>query len=193
MIINHTSCNIGKSTRSRSHFFAEQGVILSGGSLPTHIYEIAGLCENRFSIMSHPQGGDHLDSEIQKLKIEGFGAIVSMLTLQEQEELGLLKERWYCEAYDIIYMNFPIRDEVAESDQDTIKFIETLESLQKEKEKILFHCRGGVGRSSMILSLLAAKLGVPTGESFGLISKSRGEIAPESTHQKNWVTKLSKI
>ena len=160
--------------------------------MPTHIYEIAGLCGNRFSIMPHPQGGDLLESEIQRFKLDGFGAVVSMLTLHEQEELGLLNERRYCEACEIDYLNFPIRDEIADSDQDTIEFIDTLEILQKGKDKILFHCRGGVGRSSMILSLVAARLGVPPEESFELISKSRGEMAPESCRQNEWVTKLSK-
>ncbi|WP_461534931.1 protein-tyrosine phosphatase family protein [Spongorhabdus nitratireducens] len=141
--------------------------------------------------MPHPRGGELLSSEISRLKQLGFEAVISMLTPEEQQALNLLDEAACCEAAGLVYLNFPIRDEVADSDLATCRFIDQLEQLQQHKHKIVFHCRGGVGRSSMILSLLAARLGVKPEHSFELISRSRGEQAPESEYQKQWVIKLS--
>ncbi|MGY0216571.1 protein-tyrosine phosphatase family protein [Endozoicomonadaceae bacterium StTr2] len=155
------------------------------------IYTITGLCNDRFSIMPHPRGGELLSSEISRLKQLGFEAVISMLTPEEQQALNLLDEAACCEAAGLVYLNFPIRDEVADSDLATCRFIDQLEQLQQHKHKIVFHCRGGVGRSSMILSLLAARLGVKPEQSFELISHSRGERAPESENQKQWVIKLA--
>jgi protein-tyrosine phosphatase len=141
--------------------------------------------------MPHPKGGEQLEKNIKEVKEQGYEAVISMLTQKEQSELCLDGEKAICEKYDISYFNYPIRDEVADSDIETLKFIDALENLQKQKSKIVFHCRGGVGRSSMILSLLAARLGVTPQDSFELITKSRGELAPESAAQKQWVIKLS--
>jgi len=143
--------------------------------------------------MPHPLGGEHLTKNIENIKHQGYEVIISMLTHEEQKELDLLNEGQICKRNNILFMNFPIRDEVADSDANTIKFVNDLESVQKLKNKIIFHCRGGVGRSSMILSLLVSRLGVTPKVSFELISKSRGKVAPENEIQKQWVNKLSKI
>ncbi|MAM56414.1 MAG: hypothetical protein CMN25_03680 [Salinicola sp.] len=156
------------------------------------IYKIEGLCDDRFSIMPHPQGGQLLEQSVEEIKLSGYEVVVSMLTRGEQIELELLAEEEVCQNKGILYLNFPIRDEVADSDTEVMQFIDSLAVLQQEKRKIVFHCRGGVGRSSMMLSLLAARLGVEPEASFELITISRGEQAPETESQRQWVTRLSK-
>ncbi|WP_342595846.1 hypothetical protein AAGT95_05850 [Salinicola lusitanus] len=156
------------------------------------IYKIEGLCDNQFAIMPHPQGGDFLEQSIEEIRLSGYDVVVSMLTSEEQAELELLAEGDVCQNKEILYLNFPIRDEVADSDTEVMQFIDSLALLQQEKRKIVFHCRGGVGRSSMMLSLLAARLGVEPENSFELITISRGEQAPETEFQGQWVARLSK-
>lgn len=155
------------------------------------IYKIEGLCDNQFAIMPHPQGGDFLEQSIEEIKLTGYESVVSMLTSEEQTELELLAEGDICQNKGILYLNFPIRDEVADSDREVVQFIDSLALLQEKKKKMVFHCRGGVGRSSMILGLLAAKLGVEPETSFELITRSRGEQAPETEFQRQWVTRLA--
>lgn len=155
------------------------------------IYKIEGLCDDQFAIMPHPQGGYFLEQGIEEIKVAGYEIVVSMLTSEEQVELELLAEGEVCQDKGILYLNFPIRDEVADSDRNVLQFIDSLALLQKKNRKIVFHCRGGVGRSSMMLSLLAARLGVKPEVSFELITQSRGERAPETEFQRQWVTKLS--
>lgn len=157
----------------------------------TPVYRIRNLCNDRFAIMPHPKGGDLLEIELEAIKRQGFEAVISMLTLEEQRELDLVKERPVCLSKGLVYLNYPIEDEIARSDKDTQEFIDGLYELQKQKMNILFHCRGGVGRSSMIVALLAARLGVRPKLTFELISKYRGETAPETEIQKQWVFELA--
>lgn len=156
------------------------------------IYKIEGVCDDQFAIMPHPQGGDFLEQSIEEIKLAGYEIVVSMLTSEEQVELELLAEEEVCQDKGVLYLNFPIRDEMADSDTDVMQFIGSLALLQQEKRKIVFHCRGGVDRSSMMLSLLAARLGVEPGNSFELITQSRGKKAPETEFQRQWVTRLSR-
>jgi protein-tyrosine phosphatase len=155
------------------------------------IYKIEGLCDDQFAIMPHPQGGDFLEQSIEEIKLTGYEIVISMLTSGEQAELELLAEGEVCQNKGVLYLNFPIRDEVVDNDREVVQFIDSLALLQEKKRKIVFHCRGGVGRSSMVLSLLAARLGVELEVSFALITRSRGERAPETEFQRQWVTRLS--
>ena len=142
--------------------------------------------------MPHPQGGESLAEDIQNLKSQGIEILVSMLTHEEQLALKLENEQRACEDAGISFFNFPIKDEVPNSISETLEFINSLDQHSNEETKIAFHCRGGVGRSSMMLSLLAAKKGVSPEESFKLISDQRGENAPESDVQKQWITSIVK-
>ena len=143
--------------------------------------------------MPHPKGGVSLADEVKNWKINEIDIVISMLTLEEQKELDLIKEATLCKKYGITFLNFPIRDEVADSIDKTVAFIDKLEGYLSQKKHFLFHCRGGVGRSSMMLSLIAARLGISPDRSFELISKSRGEKAPESHYQRQWINEIVKI
>lgn len=158
--------------------------------MSTKIYNINGLYDGQFSLMPHPGGGAALADEAGNWKANGVDIVISMLTLEEQRDLDLLEEGLLCQRYGITFLNYPIRDEVADSIDKTVEFIDVLEGFLSRKNHFLFHCRGGVGRSSMMLTLLAGRLGVRADKSFELISKSRGEEAPESQYQKQWINSI---
>jgi len=84
------------------------------------IYKIEGLCDNQFAIMPHPQGGDFFEQSIEEIRLLGYEIVVSMLTSEEQAELELLTEGEVCQNKGILYLNFPIRDEVADSDRQVL-------------------------------------------------------------------------
>lgn len=160
-----------------------------------NIYPIAGLLNNNFAIAPCPKGNDMLANEIISLKNQGYDIVVSMLTAQEQELHGLKEEKAICEANGIRYINYPIRDEVAENDDATIEFVRKLKEIfddcYEPQTKVLFHCRGGVGRSSMMLALTMANYGINVDDIFEKISRARGEDTPETTYQLKWVKELA--
>ncbi len=77
------------------------------------IYPIPQLFNGRIALSPCPQGAEKLDSEINFLKQQGYRLVVSMLTQEEQQKHQLMQEQTICENYQIDYLNYPIRDEIA--------------------------------------------------------------------------------
>ncbi len=158
------------------------------------IYPVANLFNGRIALSPHPQGAEKLDSEINFLQRQGYRLVVSMLTPEEQQKHQLTQEKAICESYQISYLNYPIRDEIADSDEETIAFVQRVKRhIDKltDKDKILFHCRGGVGRSSIMIALVVASDEWPVDKIFALLTEARGETTPESLVQRLWVKQLN--
>lgn len=155
------------------------------------IYIINSLLEGHCALMGHPEGGDRLYESISYIKNAGFDTVVSLLTEEEQKKHSLLKEEAVCKDIGLQYHNFPIRDEVADSDTATVSFIDILEKDVLQGKKVLFHCRGGVGRSSMMMALVLCRFGIVLDEALREIEKVRGESCPENNEQYEWTQKIA--
>ena len=55
-------------------------------------YNIEGPWRGQLAIIARPRGGDWLAEEVQDWKNEGFDVIVSLLTTDEERDLGLTEE-----------------------------------------------------------------------------------------------------
>ena len=67
-----------------------------------------------------------------------------------------------------------------------IKYLDLVLNLSKKvkaKEKIVIHCRQGIGRTSIIASGILMNLGYSLKESLDLIKNARGMKVPESNSQ----------
>jgi len=157
---------------------------------PTVFFPVIGLLDDQIALSPAPRA-DYLQQEIARWYAEGYRTVVSMLTDQECQRHGLVDEQSQVLAQGMRFYRFAIRDEVAASDTQMLSFIEQLADEKVLEQKLLVHCRGGVGRSSMLIALLAARHGITTDSSFALISQARGEQAPESEVQSNWVKQLA--
>ncbi len=158
------------------------------------IYPIPNLFNSCIALAPCPLGNEKLADEIKSLQQQNYKLVISMLTVEEQEKHGLTAESKQCAIHGITYLNYPIRDEVADSDSATIDFVDKVVTHIKQlanDDKILFHCRGGVGRSSMMIALVMASFGYDVDEVFAKITHARGEHAPETKNQLQWVKKLA--
>ncbi len=159
------------------------------------IYPIPNLFNSRIALAPCPLGDEKLADEIKSLQQQNYKLVISMLTAEEQEKHGLTAESEQCVIHGITYLNYPIRDEVADSDNATLEFLAKVVTHIKQlanDDKILFHCRGGVGRSSMVIALVMASFGHDVDEVFAKITHARDEQAPESDEQLYWVRGLAK-
>jgi protein-tyrosine phosphatase len=106
----------------------------------------------------------------------GFNVFLDLTTLKEKNMLNYVYE------YDIIhhnnsihYINYSIVDNrpPVTSKESYIEFLVKLETLINNKDnKIYIHCRGGHGRSSLVVSSLLSYLnGYPASQSF-LLTKA---------------------
>jgi protein-tyrosine phosphatase len=143
---------------------------------------------DNLGIMSRPLGGDELMEEIENWKKLEVDTIVSFLTDEENEELGLEYERMDCRREGFDFIKFPIEDrQVPDSYLKTKELIKILIDKINENKKILMHCRGGVGRVSIIsASVLSALNGISANQSFEDISKIRGFHVPDTDEQIVW-------
>jgi len=145
------------------------------------------LNEN-FGIMSRPLGGDDLIEEIEYWKKLEVNTIVSFLTDEENEELGLEYERIDCKREGFDFIKFPIEDrQVPDSYLKTRDLVNNLVDKINQNNRILMHCRGGMGRVSIIsASVLSIMQKTSVKQAFENISKIRGLYVPDTDEQTAW-------
>jgi hypothetical protein len=73
-------------------------------------YPITAAAPSRIAIVARPRGNDWLCDEVRALSQEGIDVLVSMLTDEEVNELGLRRESLECEAAGINFVNVAIPD-----------------------------------------------------------------------------------
>lgn len=155
-------------------------------------YPIKGPWPGELAIIPRPRGGDWLDDEVRALKDEGFEIVVSLLTQEENEELGLSQEAAFVRNHGLQFLNLSIPDLGVPGSRETAR--EFLEMLYKELiagRKIAVHCRGSIGRSGLIASSLLVLSGIDPTEAFRHVTAARGLSAPETDEQKDWVVTLA--
>ena len=149
------------------------------------------LNEN-FGIMSRPLGGDDLMEEIEYWKKLEVNTIVSFLTDEENEELGLEYERIDCKREGFDFMKFPIEDhQVPDSYLKARDLVKNLVDKINQNNRILMHCRGGMGRVSIIsASVLSMMQKMSVKQAFENISKIRGLHVPDTDEQNAWTVEF---
>ena len=151
---------------------------------------------DNLGIMSRPLGGDDLMEEIEHWKKLKIDTVVSFLTDEENEELGLEYERMDCRREGFDFIKFPIEDrQFPDSYLKTKELVKILIDKINENKKILMHCRGGIGRVSIIAaSVLSTLNNASVKQSFEDISKIRGIKVPDTDEQIDWTEEfLSKM
>jgi protein-tyrosine phosphatase len=155
-------------------------------------YLIEGPWPGKLAIIPRPRGGDWLEDEVRALRDEGFQTVVSMLTPEETEELGLTHESAIVRDHGLQFHNYPVPDLGVPGSRESAKeFIETLHRDLLAGQKIAVHCRGSIGRSGLVVSSLLVLSGIDPAEAFRQVSNARGVSAPETAEQREWVVTLA--
>ncbi|HVI07201.1 MAG TPA: dual specificity protein phosphatase family protein [Candidatus Binatia bacterium] len=115
------------------------------------LYSIEGPWPGRLAIAARPRGEDCLDDEITSWKRSGISAVASLLTHEEQEELGLGKEGEAVRQQGLEFFSLPVPDRGVPGSQDRFSgLVEKLAAALQNKRNVLIHCRQGIGRSSLL-------------------------------------------
>ena len=145
----------------------------------------------KLAIMPKPNGGKHLEGEIRLLKREGADVLVSLLTPDEEFDLGLEHERAACDGHGIRFRSFPIPDRgIPESTEAFLSFIETLHNDLLQGRSIVAHCFAGIGRASLLLASLLRREGLSADDAFRRITQARRALVPDTPEQLRWVENL---
>jgi protein-tyrosine phosphatase len=152
-----------------------------------NVYWITAAQPHRVAIVARPRGGDWLEDDIKRFSTEGIGVLVSMLTPEESAELGLSDEGKFCDQFGISFSNLPIADRSVPNEFEIGAPLDTLVKQVQLGKGVGFHCRAGIGRSSMLAALVLGRLGWTTDAAFRAISEPRGCPVPDTLEQEQWV------
>lgn len=113
--------------------------------------------------------------------MNGVQTVISLLEPQETSELRLTNEESLCLKYNMKFINYPIPDRGLPKDQQTVKnLIDELRNRLRQGEKLVFHCRMGIGRSSIIAAATLLKEGEKADDIFDKIGKIRELKVPDT-------------
>lgn len=157
-------------------------------SLRATIFPITTAVPNRIAIVARPRGGDWLCDEVSALARAGIDVLVSMLTVEETNELGLRQESDECAAAAMTFVNLPITDRSVPSDRDEFfRSVEQLAQMVRGGRFLAVHCRASIGRSSILAVSLLARLGWDLNQAFATVEAARGCSIPDTPEQRQWV------
>jgi protein-tyrosine phosphatase len=152
-----------------------------------NVYWISAAEPHRVAIVARPRGNDWLEDDLKRLSREGIGVLVSMLTPEESAELGLSEEGRFCDQCGISFFNLPTADRSVPNEFEIGALLDSLVTQVQLGRGVGFHCRAGIGRSSVIGALVFGRLGWTPDAAFRAISDARGCRVPDTLEQQQWV------
>jgi predicted protein tyrosine phosphatase len=155
-------------------------------------YVIAGPWTGQLAIVPRPRGGEWLADELRGLKNSGFDTVLSLLTPEEANDLGISDEPGATATNGMQFFSFPISDlGVPDEAPTTRAFLRSmLDQLQGGKH-IAIHCRQGIGRSGLIAASLLVTAGIDPLVALRRVSAARGIEVPETAQQRDWIIELA--
>jgi protein-tyrosine phosphatase len=142
----------------------------------------------RLALSARPRGDDWIEDDLANWKREGIDAVVSLLTPEEEENLGLKKEAAAVKKQNMDFFSFPIRDlQVPRSRTPLTKTLEEINAQLSSGKNVLVHCRQGIGRTGMVAACLLVTRGWSPSAAVDYLSTLRGTAVPETPEQRSWI------
>jgi protein-tyrosine phosphatase len=156
--------------------------------MPTKLYWLDEAWPGRIALSARPRGGDWLTDEIGDWKRAGIGAVLSLLELQEERDLGLPSEAAEVRGQGLEFLTYPIPDRhVPNLEAKLAQVLEKLDNTLSKGKNVVIHCRQGVGRSGLVAACLLVKKGMSPGAAVEKVSVARGVAVPETEEQREWI------
>lgn len=158
-----------------------------------NIYWINGPWAGKLGILPRPRGGDWLDDEVVAWKDAGVDVVVSLLTQDEDSELGLIDEQTSVQQHGLSFIGFPIPDySVPGSMTTTRQLVSEIQDCLARGKSVGIHCRQGIGRSSLVAACVLVTGGESAATAFEQIENARGLRVPDTSEQREWVAAFAR-
>jgi protein-tyrosine phosphatase len=162
--------------------------------MSTKLYWVEGPWAGKLALAARPRGDDWLEDEIASWSREGVDTVFSLLTSEEENDLGLSNEARCVKAQGMQYVSLPIPDrDVPDSDTKVAKALEKVDADLSAGKNVVVHCRQGVGRSGLISAALLVMKGVTPDTAIKSLSAARGTSVPETAAQRRWIDHYAAI
>ena len=140
------------------------------------------------AIVLRPRGDDWLDDEMRRMRANGIETVVSMLEREEAEFLGLADEPLAAKRAALNFLNYPIPDTQVPADiQHFRSFVAGVAQRLNDGEHIGVHCRGCIGRATILSACVLIHLGWRPSDALAAIEKARGMFVPDTPEQAAWI------
>lgn len=147
-----------------------------------------GEVETGLAIVMRPRGDDCLEDDLKHIKGEGIQTVVSMLERWESKVLGLANEEALCERVGLRFVSYPIPDRTIPPKRAGFEaFVSGLADRLRTGERIGLHCRGCVGRSTVVAACTLIKMGWKANEALRAIEAARGCTVPDTEEQVEFI------
>ncbi|KAA6460298.1 hypothetical protein DYQ86_14775 [Acidobacteria bacterium AB60] len=154
----------------------------------TNVFWINGDRAPHLAIVMRPPGEDRLPDAMRRMRANGIETVISMLPPHEAEWLGLASEQSAAERVGMGYLNFPIVDtQVPENLGAFRAFVADVARRLGEGEHIGVHCRGCIGRATILAACTLVHLGWGAEDALEAIENARGEEVPDTPEQAEWI------
>lgn len=159
-----------------------------GSSLRRDIFWINGNGSPHLAIVPRPHGDELLEDEMKRLRQGGIDTVVSLLEPDEADLLGLAHEEAACAEAGLHFLSYPIPDRNVPADLAAFRaFIDGLARRIAEGEHVGVHCRGCIGRSSIVSACVLMHLGWRAQAALIAITHARGLPVPDTEEQERWI------
>lgn len=159
----------------------------------TDIYWIDAERPGRLAVLARPRGGDWLEDEARAWQVAGIDVVVSLLTPEEEHELGLGQEAAAVGSTGMEYVALPVPDRGVPESHAVVRTVagRLAEHLASGKN-VGMHCRIGVGRSALLAVGVLVMSGMEVEEALRRVSAARGCPVPETAQQRDWITRFAR-
>jgi len=153
--------------------------------IPSHLWP------GKLFVSSRPRGGDWLNDETKQWRKDGIETVVSLLTKDEESELGVQEEAVEVAKQGIKFISFPIPDRgIPGSTTSAFEMLDAVHGELHRGRNVLIHCRQGIGRTGLVAASLLVMDGTEPHAAIEEVSKARGVRVPETADQEQWIYRL---
>jgi protein-tyrosine phosphatase len=141
----------------------------------------------RLGVMPAPPGRRRLAGHLRGVRAAGVDVLVCLLPGWEAALLGLSREPDLARAAGMAFDRLPVRDHHVPRREAADPVVERLAREVRAGRFVVVHCRGGIGRSSVVAGAILVDLGATPAEAFTAIGAARGRRVPETPAQRRWL------
>lgn len=150
--------------------------------------DIFWIGETGLAIVLRPRGDDWLQDDLSRMRKGGIQTLVSTVEDWEAGMLGLANERATAESLGLHFISYPMQDRSTPPQRDSFKrFVLSLAQRLHNGEKIGVHCRGCIGRSTVVTAATLITMGWSAADALDAIEITRGCSVPDTEEQREWI------
>ncbi|GGA82478.1 phosphatase [Neiella marina] len=164
--------------------------------MSAHPYQT--LWFNELTLLFTPCPGtkeQSLDDSLQTLKDAGAEVLITMMPSEEMVKNQVTEIPELCQRLALDWYHFPVEDDCApEQDFESAwaKNKTAVTAAAKANKTFAVHCKGGTGRTGLMIALILAELGLGVDEIIERVQAVKEKsltLAPHIAYLKNYVEK----